>query len=72
MEAHPVSNSAAADPCESCGGRYNSVVTLGPAFRQRETRAGRADPGLLCLGCAELWANILRTGSSKKLPHVDR
>jgi hypothetical protein len=72
MEAHQVSNFAAGDRCKACGGRYKSVLTLGPPFRQREIRGGRADPGLLCLGCAELWTNMLRTGTSKKLPHIDR
>ena len=63
MEAHQVSiNPAAADRCETCGRRHRSVLTLGHAFRQREIRAGRADPGLLCYGCAEMWANLLRTG----------
>jgi hypothetical protein len=54
------------DRCEACGRRHRSVLTLGHAFRQREIRAGRSDPGLLCFGCAELWANVLRTGSSKR------
>jgi hypothetical protein len=54
------------DPCEACGRRHGSVLTLGHAFRRREIRAGRSDPGLLCFGCAELWANVLRTGSSKR------
>jgi hypothetical protein len=54
------------DRCEACGRRHRSVVTLGHAFRQQEFRAGRSDPGLLCFGCAELWANLLRTGSSKR------
>jgi hypothetical protein len=46
------------------GLRHKSVLTLGHAFRQREIRSGRSDPGLLCFGCAELWANVLRTGST--------
>ena len=62
----------APDRCEACNRRHKSVLTLGHAFRQREIRAGRADPGLLCFGCAELWANLLRAGSSKRLSHVDR
>lgn len=45
---------AATDRCEACGRRHRSVLTLGHAFRQREIRAGRSDPGLLCSGCAEL------------------
>ena len=48
------------------------MLTLGHAFRQREIRAGRSDPGLLCFGCAELWANVLRTGSTGRPSHVDR
>jgi hypothetical protein len=59
------------DRCEACGRRHKSVLTLGHAFRQREIRACRADPGPLCFGCAELWTNLLRTGSPKRPTHVD-
>jgi hypothetical protein len=62
---------AATDRCEACGRRHRSVLTLGHAFRQREIRAGGSDPGLLCAGCAELWTNVLRTGSTKRPTHVD-
>jgi hypothetical protein len=62
----------APDRCEACNRRHKSVLTLGHAFRQREIRASRADPGVLCSACAGLWTSILRTRSSKRLGHVDR
>jgi hypothetical protein len=62
----------ATDRCEACGRKHRSVLTLGHAFRQREIRAARSDPGLLCFGCAELWTNLPRTGSSKRPSHVDQ
>jgi hypothetical protein len=59
MEANPISiTPAVADRFEACGRRHRSVLTLGHAFRKREIRAGRSDPGLLGFGCAELWANL--------------
>ena len=57
----------AGDHCEACGSMHKSVRTYGPAYRDREIRAGRADPGILCAGCADLWTSILRTGGTKSI-----
>jgi hypothetical protein len=51
---HRLTAHVAPDRCEACGRRHKSVLTLGHAFRQREIRSGRADPGPLCFGCADL------------------
>ena len=61
---------AAHDRCEACGSTHKSVLTYGHAYRERELRAGRADPGILCAACAGLWTNLLRTGSTTRPHHV--
>ena len=55
--------------CEACGSSSRTIETYGAAYRQREMRAGRCDPGALCLGCAELWTRMLRLeGSPQQTP----
>ena len=42
----------ALDVCDGCGKRGEGVAWWGPAYRKKELRNGRDDPGNLCGECS--------------------
>jgi hypothetical protein len=48
------------DTCEACGRSSLAIARFAAAFRKREIRVGRPDPGFVCAGCAEIWTHIVR------------
>jgi hypothetical protein len=41
-----------AETCDACGKVDSGISWWGPAFRKKELRAGRPDPGNLCGKCS--------------------